>query len=113
MDKITLNFPLVINDQNVTEISYDYSNFKTQDYLTALSRHKGGDPSEYHHPGNDYILQFVLGVGVILASNRDKGWTAEDFDRLISSDIWKVTQVGMVFFAVKPEEQPESSSAGQ
>ena len=113
MEKITLSFPFVINDKKITEITYDYTNFQTGDYLDALSRRKGGDPSEFKNPGNDYALMFALGVGVILASNRDKGWTAEDFNRLIASDIWKVTQVGLVFFGVTPEEQPENSSEGQ
>ena len=109
MDKITLSYPFFVDDQKITEITYDYSNFQTGDYLTALSRRKGGDPSEFQNPANDYALMFALGVGVILASNRTKGWTAEDFNRLVASDIWKVTQVGMVFFGVKPAEQTENS----
>lgn len=109
MDKITLNFPFVVNDQKINDISYDYSCFTTGDYLAALSRRKGGNPTEFQNPANDYALMFTLGVGVILASNRDKGWAAEDFDRLIGSDIWQVTQVGLVFFGAKPDAQQENS----
>ena len=105
MDKITLNFPFVVNDQQIKEITFDYSIFQTGDYLAAMARRKGGDISEMVNPANDYAMQFALGVGVILASNRDKGWTAEDFNRLVGSDIWQVTQVGLVFFGAKPAEQ--------
>ena len=113
MDKITLNFPFVINDENITEISYDYADFKTEDYLNALARKKGADMTTMLNPANDYALHFALGVGIILASNRGKGWTAEDFGRLVGSDIWQVTQVGLVFFGAKPAAPQENSSDGQ
>lgn len=110
MKKITLNFPFIVNDQEVKEITYDYKNFQTGDYLAALSRYKGSDnPAEFKSPFSDYALQFALGVNVILASNREKGWTAEDFSRVTASDLWQITQVGLVFFAVKPDAQPENS----
>lgn len=112
MNKITLNFPFVINDTPITEISIDFEQFKTGDYLAAISRRK----SEADKPVNffnDYALHFALGVGIILASNKGKGWAPEDFDRLKGSDIWQVTQLGIVFFAVKPGDQLEDSSAGQ
>lgn len=113
MDKITLNFPFVIDDNQITEICYDYKDFGTGDYLDALARKKGGDFTNMQNPANDYALHFALGVGVILASNKGKGWTAEDFNRLVGSDIWQVTQVGMVFFGAKPAAQQENSSGGQ
>lgn len=112
METLTLNFPFVIDDAKITEIKYDYADFSVADYLAALGRRKG-EFSAMVNPVNDYGLHFALGVGIILASNKDKGWTAEDFDRLKGSDIWQVTQVGLVFFASKPDEQQANSSDGQ
>lgn len=112
MEKITLNYKFVIDDTIVSEINYDYADFKSADYLSALSRRKG-DVATAVNPVNDYALHFALGVGIILASNKGKGWAAEDFDRLTGSDLWQVTQIGLVFFGARPEEQQQNNSEGQ
>ena len=112
METLKLNFPFVIDDVPIREIPYDFANFKSSDYLAALGRRKG-DIGNAVNPVNDYALHYALGVGVILASNKGKGWTPEDFDRLTGSDLWQVTQLGLVFFGAKPEEPQANSSAGQ
>ncbi len=108
METIKLNYPLAIDGGNVSEISYDYADFKTGDYLAAVARRKA-DAMTASNPVNDYALHFALGVGILLASNKDKGWTAEDFSRLAGSDLWQVTQIGLLFFGAKPEAAPGES----
>ncbi len=108
MQTIKLNYPLLIDGGNIGEISYDYADFKTGDYLAAINRRKG-DMATVANPVNDYALHFALGVGIILASNKDKGWTAEDFGRLSGSDLWQVTQIGLLFFAATPDAAPGES----
>lgn len=112
MEKITLNNPLVIDDEKITEISYSGDAFTVGEYLNVCNRRKG-DLTKMVVPTADYALLFELGIGIILASNREKGWTAEDFQRLKGHDIWQVTQVGYVFFTGTRAEQQPSSSAEQ
>ncbi len=111
METLKLNYPLPIDGGNVTEIAYDYADFKGYDYLKALARRET-DVGHAVNPINDYALHFTLGVGVILASNKDKGWTPEDFNRLAGSDLWQVTQVGLVFFGATPGE-PQGNNSGE
>ena len=112
MEKITLSNPLTIDDEQVKEISYDGAAFTVGEYMNVCNRRKG-DLTKMVVPTADYALLFDLGVGIILASNRDKGWTAEDFNRLKGHDIWQVTQVGYVFFTGTRDEQQENSSVEQ
>lgn len=111
METLKLNYPLPIDGGNVSEITYDYADFKGNDYLKALARRET-DVGHAVNPVNDYALHFALGVGILLASNKGRGWTPEDFDRLAGSDLWQVTQVGLVFFGATPGEPQESSSDG-
>lgn len=110
--KITLNYPFYIGGNQVTEIEYDPSSFTVREYHHALKAIKR-DPSQMSNPLNDYEFHFALGVGIILASNKGKGWSYEDFDRLINSDIWQVSAIGLGFFGGKPEEAQETTSEGQ
>lgn len=109
MEKITLNYPLYIDGEKINELEYDYGKFTTEDYLNALADRKGS-PEKVVNPVNDYALHLALGIRVILVSNKNKGWTAEDFSRLLGSDIWQVTAVGLNFFGARPEEQQGGSS---
>lgn len=112
MQTITLNFPLVINGENIKTISYDFGKFSTQDYFAALNSRKGSSIENAVNPVNDYSLHYAIGVRALLASNKDRNWTAEDFDRLCGSDLWQVTAVGLNFFGATPEVPRESSSGG-
>ena len=58
-------------------------------------------------------MNYSIGVQVILASNKGKGWTVEDFDRLRGSDVSKVMLVGLNFFGATPEEQANETSEGR
>lgn len=109
MSNITLDFNLVINDERVSRIEYDYSRFTGYKYLETLQRRKT-DFQTPVNPANDYALHFDLGVGIILASNPDKGWTPDDFKRVSGSDLWKITQIGLIFFGATPEAQAGDNS---
>lgn len=113
MHKITLNYPLVINGQDIRVIEYDPADFKTKDLLLAASSRKYSSLDSTPNPVNDTELHFNIAVRAVLASNRDKGWTAEDFRQLTGSDPLLFSIVGMSFFGVKPGEQQPGSSAGQ
>lgn len=56
-------------------------------------------------PVNDYGMNYSIGVQVILASNKGKGWTVEDFDRLRGSDVSKVMLVGLNFLEPRPRSK--------
>lgn len=112
METITLDFPLKIDGVNVTEVSYDFGQFTVEDYQNALKARNA--PAEtVVNPVNDYALHFAIGTQVILSSNKEKGWTVEDFGRVIGSDIWKISAIGLNFFGAKPASQPCDSSGGQ
>lgn len=112
MAKITLNYPLEIDGKKITEIEYDPADFKARDLLQASSSRKYSSIEHPPNPINDTELHFNVAVRAILASNKDRGWTAEDFERLSGSDPLQFSIVGMSFFGVKPEEQMENSSEG-
>lgn len=105
MSSITLDYSLFINDECVKTIEYDYARFNGYKYLETLQNRKS-DFQTPVNPANDYALHFDLGVGIIIASNPDKGWTRDDFKRTAGSDLWKITQIGLIFFGATPEAQP-------
>lgn len=113
MQKITLNFPLVINGKEIKEIEYDPADFKTRDLLQASTSRKYSSIENPPNPINDTELHYNVAVRAVLASNKDKGWTVEDFERLAGSDPLQFSLVGMSFFGVKPEEPAQSNSEGQ
>lgn len=112
METITLDYPLHINGGLVKEISYDPADFRTRDFLTACNLRGNTNPGQMSNLLNDYDLHFNIAVAAILASNQNKGWVKEDFDRLAGSDPFKFAIVGMSFFGVKPEEQNRQNSGG-
>lgn len=109
MEKITLNTPILIDDVTVTEVTYDVNEVTNEEYLAASARRKG-DFSKPSVPINDMGLLFAWGVQAILSANRDKGWTAEDFERVKGHDNWQIAQIGYSFFTGQHEEQPQNSS---
>ena len=113
MPKITLNYPLEINGEKITEIEYDPADFKSRDLLQASSARRYSSIENPPNPINDTELHFNVAVRAVLASNKGKGWTAEDFDRLSGSDPLQFSIVGMSFFGVKPEEPASGNSEGQ
>ena len=111
MEKIELQYPFQINGQDIREIEYDFGEFTANDYFTAMKNRRGYSPEVT--PVNDYGMNYSIGVQVILASNKGKGWTGEDFDRLRGSDVSKVMLVGLNFFGATPEEQANETSEGR
>lgn len=109
MEKITLSHKWEVNGKRVREISYDPAKLTVVEYQNALKRLKPA-PGQMSIAINDYALHLELGKEIILATNKEKGFAIEDFDRLICSDIWKVQAVGMRFFGGTPEEQTEDNS---
>lgn len=111
MQTLKLNYPFKIGGEAITELSYDYANFTTDEFLAAVAEYKP-IPDKVINPVNDYAFHLQLGIGVILASNRGKGWTPADFKTLRGSDPWKFAQVGLIFFAVTPDAVQQESSVG-
>lgn len=111
-ESIQLDFPLEINGETIKTIEYDPADFKAKHHLQAAGARKYTPVTATPNPMTDTELQFNIAVQAILASNKDKGWSAEDFERLSGSDPFKFHMVGMSFFGVKPEEQQPGSSEG-
>lgn len=112
MKELTLDYPLIIDGFEVRDISYDFSDFTMDDYLAALNDQKT-PPEKVINPANNGSLHLALGIRCILASNKGKGWTAEDFSRLRGNDLWKVTAAGLNFFIGKSEEQADDKPEEQ
>ena len=112
MNKVILSYPLTINGVEIKELEYDFSTFTVDDYLKAVSSKRPGKPGDIAMQINDYALHHSLGVAVILNSNKEKGWSAEDFDRLRGNDIWKISEVGLSFFA-SPDDVPQENNSGE
>jgi hypothetical protein len=109
MDTIKLSSPLLIDDETVTEVTYDVNAVTNEEYLAASSRRKG-DFTQPTMPVNDMALLFAWGVQAILSANRDKNWTADDFARVKGHDNWQICQIGYSFFSAPHDEQPQESS---
>lgn len=112
MEKITLNTPILIDGEEVKEFTYDVNAVTNDEYLAAAARRKV-DNSKPTVPINDMALLFQWGVQAILSANRDKDWTAEDFNRVKGADNWQIVQIGYSFFTGQPEEQAPSNSVEQ
>ncbi len=112
MEKITLNSPILIDDEEIKELTYDVNAVTNEEYLDAAARRKVNN-SNPTVPVNDMALLFAWGVQAILSANRDKNWTAEDFTRVRGADNWQIAQIGYAFFTGSPGEQAESNSGEQ
>ncbi len=113
MEKIELDYPFEINGVPVTVIEYDFNHFTASDYFEAIKSRKASSAQSSVHPLNDYDMHYAIGVRAILASNKDKGWSAEDFNRIKGSDVSKIMFAGLNFFGAKPDEPQENNSDGQ
>lgn len=112
METIKFSHPILIDDVTISEVTYDVNEVTNEEYLAASARRKG-DNSKPVIPVNDMALLFAWGVQAILSANRDKNWTAEDFERVKGHDNWQIAQIGYSFFTGQHGEQPENSSAAQ
>ena len=107
-ETIELDFPFSINGEDITVIEYDTSDFKTKHYLQAAGARKY--TSGTVNPVSDTELHFNIAVQAILSSNKNKGWTVEDFGRLTGSDPFKFQMAGLGFFTATPEAQANDNS---
>lgn len=112
METIKFTNPILIDDVTITEVTYDVNSVTNEEYLAASARRKG-DNSKPVVPVNDMALLFAWGVQAILSANRDKNWTAEDFERVKGHDNWQIAQIGYSFFTGQPDEPQKSSSVEQ
>lgn len=112
MEKITLSTPILIDDEEIREFTYDVSAVTNAEYLDAAARRKV-DNSKPTVPINDMALLFAWGVQAILSANRDKNWTAEDFNRVKGADNWQIVQIGYSFFTGSGGEEPQNNSDAQ
>lgn len=112
MEKIKFTNPILIDDETVTEVTYDVNAVTNEEYLAAASRRKG-DFTKPVMPVNDMAMLFAWGVQAILSANREKGWTADDFERVKGHDNWQICQIGYSFFSAPHEEQVQDSSEVQ
>lgn len=109
METIKFDNPIQIDGETITEVTYDMNEIDNGEYLAACMRAESSF-SKPKNPAADLCFLFAIGVAGILAANRDKGWTADDFARLKGVDNWKVTQVAYGFFMGKRDESQEETS---
>lgn len=113
MKTLTLKNPILIDGQQIKDIKYDPSKATATEFLNASKRRTAPSGAEFVLPQNDSAYMFELGIEVLLCSNRDKGWTREDFSRIGGPDIMDILTIGVLFFQETPGEQPQNSSEGQ
>lgn len=104
METIKFVNPILIDGEEIAEVTCDVNEIDNGEYLAACMRAESSVETP-KNPTLDLCLLFALGVAGILAANRDKGWTADDFKRLKGTDNWSVTQAAFRFFSGKRDEQ--------
>lgn len=99
MQTLKLLNPFKIGGESVKQLTYDPINFTGDDYLTATGTADSGPK-----------LTFALAAQLIIASNRGKGWTPEDFKSLKGVDVVRFVKVGTDFFEAALAEPAEETT---
>ena len=101
MQTFKLKNPFYIRGELITEIKYDYDNFTGSDYLSV---------TDLIDVKKTIRLAFYLAAGVMIASNREKNWTPDDFVTLKGADCARFFFVGQNFMGLADDMLPQGSS---
>lgn len=102
MVTLKLKYGLKINGETIKELTCDPENFTGHDYLNAVKLlPKDASAQE---------VGFTLGAHAVIASNRGKGWTPDDFKNLRGTDVVKFISFAGDFFTDADEAQEGESS---
>ena len=114
VEKITLSRPLLVNGDNLKELTYDIEELTINHIAKAegLKAKIGGKDivGSITIAQADYALHICIGMQAVMAVNPDI--SEEDLQRLKGYDITKLANVGARFF-IAPAEQEQVTSNEQ
>lgn len=102
MVTLKLKYGLKINGETIKELTCDPENFTGHDYLNAVKLLPKDAPAQE--------VGFTLGAHAVIASNRGKGWTPDDFKNLRGTDVVKFITFAGDFFTDTDEEPEDENS---
>ncbi|MCR5337612.1 MAG: early nodulin 20 (N-20) [Lachnospiraceae bacterium] len=111
-DTIFLSKPLKINGKNVTDLTYDTNEitveqFNQADIMSHEKATKSGRVSSLVAE-TDVTFALYLGFFAIIAVNPDID--IMDLERITGRDLWKIAQIGRLFFSTSAEEGEEEEN---
>ena len=111
MKKLTLIKPILVNNELVSEFTYDPTEITTDLFLDACAKSTkpGRDPNLTITMEIDKALHLQLGKAAILAVNPGLDWS--DLDRITGFDLVAVSTIGRFFTYKKWEERSEESDS--
>ncbi len=112
MEKLTLKKPIMVNGEEVKELTYDANEIDGVLFATAESKKKaaaGQNLSISPAAEFDYGLHLYLGYAAIIAVNPSIDWS--DLERVKGRDIMEIMKIGRSFMLGSDEASQESDSA--
>lgn len=110
MDKIILKKPVLINGQNITELTYDTEEIDGVLY-TQAEHHKIKTAGQGGNLAGaieiDYSQHLYIGYAAIIAVNPE--YTFEDLERIKGSSLRDIARIGRSFFIESAKLQAENS----
>ena len=109
---LKLKNPILINGEQVAEVSYDTNEINGIMFATAESKRKAaaGMKNTSITPAAefDFGLHLYLGFAAIVAVNPSYDYS--DLERIKGHDVVEVMAIGRIFMLASGMEQPESDS---
>ncbi len=112
MEKLTIKKPIMVNGEEVKELTYDANEIDGVLFATAESKKKaaaGQNLSISPAAEFDYGLHLYLGYAAIIAGNPSIDWS--DLERVKGRDIMEIMKIGRSFMLGSDEASQESDSA--
>nr|DAF27777.1 MAG TPA: tail assembly chaperone protein [Caudoviricetes sp.] len=112
MNKITLNQPLMINGQEVKELTYDTSQITAGQFCEAevYKFAAGGNKPVFTTYEFDHSLHLYIGMMAIIAKNPHID--IKDLERVKGYDMIKIATVGRNFILTGAGENSDQNSSG-
>lgn len=112
MKKMTLKKPLMVNGEELTELTYDANEIDGMLFATAESKKKataGQSMSISPSAEFDFALHLYLGYAAIIAVNHSIDWS--DLERIKGYDVVEIMKIGRNFILGLDEASQENASA--
>ena len=111
MKKLTLLKPILVNNESVSEFTYDTNEITNDLYLEACykSCKPGRDPNIATSMEVDKAFHLQVGKAAILAVNPKLDWS--DLERISGLDLFEVAKIGRFFIFGKSGEPSEAKAS--
>ena len=111
MKKLTLMKPILVNNESVSEFTYDTAEITNDMFLDACykSCKPGRDPNLATSMEIDKAFHLQIGKAAILAVNPKLDWA--DLDRISGIDLFEVAKIGRFFIFGKSGEPSEENTS--